>query len=385
MSTSPMFTVEQIELIRRLRNSGITKEQVIQAFDTFNRLDQELGLLYSVPVTSAQPGDGGGDLHHHRLAMSTTVGPHHSLPQIVSTISLSDSASQRGVKRTRFDSEDDAVSIEDDQSNQSSSDFSTGWDPLTEELREFMKQKPEKIHTEIIDFVRKHSVKHNLLAAMTGLNVVQLHQYFSHEGYKNKTARFLTSLYSWYLAYRQAVSPISYFPSNDGQPVVPVTLTTPSKVMMMEGHEMMMPNTPKRERFTFRQRHLEILESCFKENPYPTHEQRENIAQMCNLASSDMGTRLLNEKEKVNSQMVLNWFANRRKEVKRIAREEGVDASSALLRSRLRAKTSPGQIGSQEFRGDSKEFLSLNSSSSPGDSSVLLLEVDKAEDQGDMG
>lgn len=38
-----LFTIEQIELIRRLRNSGITKEQVAMAFDQMDRLDIELG------------------------------------------------------------------------------------------------------------------------------------------------------------------------------------------------------------------------------------------------------------------------------------------------------------------------------------------------------
>lgn len=38
-----LFTIEQIELIRRLRNSGITKEQVAMAFDQMDRLDVELG------------------------------------------------------------------------------------------------------------------------------------------------------------------------------------------------------------------------------------------------------------------------------------------------------------------------------------------------------
>ncbi|XP_035234076.1 uncharacterized protein LOC118205910 [Stegodyphus dumicola] len=38
-----LFTIEQIELLRRLRNSGITKEQITIAFDQMDRLDAELG------------------------------------------------------------------------------------------------------------------------------------------------------------------------------------------------------------------------------------------------------------------------------------------------------------------------------------------------------
>ena len=47
--TQPLFSIEQTELIRRLRNSGITKEQVVQAFETFERIDEDLGTLYTIP------------------------------------------------------------------------------------------------------------------------------------------------------------------------------------------------------------------------------------------------------------------------------------------------------------------------------------------------
>jgi hypothetical protein len=51
MSGKFLYTVEQLELIRRLRNSGLSKDQVLFAFDSFERLDQELGDVYSIPVS----------------------------------------------------------------------------------------------------------------------------------------------------------------------------------------------------------------------------------------------------------------------------------------------------------------------------------------------
>ena len=48
---TPLYTVEQLELIRRLRNSGISKEDIVTAFDSFDRLDRELGPVYNIPVT----------------------------------------------------------------------------------------------------------------------------------------------------------------------------------------------------------------------------------------------------------------------------------------------------------------------------------------------
>ena len=49
-----LFTVEQIELIRRLRNSGITKDQIVLAFDSLDRLDRELGPVYTIPISQVQ-------------------------------------------------------------------------------------------------------------------------------------------------------------------------------------------------------------------------------------------------------------------------------------------------------------------------------------------
>lgn len=66
-NTSHVYTIEQIELIRRLRNSGLTKAQLVQAFESLERLDRELGPTYNVPV---QNNFGG-----------LNMGPGLTLPQ----------------------------------------------------------------------------------------------------------------------------------------------------------------------------------------------------------------------------------------------------------------------------------------------------------------
>ncbi|XP_077497375.1 uncharacterized protein LOC144107991 isoform X4 [Amblyomma americanum] len=67
-----LFTIEQIELIRRLRASGITRGQVMLAFEQLDRLDMELGSTAPCPVMPAlmprgrgpsYGGGGGGDSH----------------------------------------------------------------------------------------------------------------------------------------------------------------------------------------------------------------------------------------------------------------------------------------------------------------------------------
>lgn len=54
--SSLLFSIEQWELIRRLRNSGISKEDIIQAFDELDRIERDLGSIYDLPM--AKPSSG---------------------------------------------------------------------------------------------------------------------------------------------------------------------------------------------------------------------------------------------------------------------------------------------------------------------------------------
>ena len=53
-STSLQLSVEQWELLRRLRNSHLTKAHIIRAYDELDRLDRELGSLFhtAAPTSS---------------------------------------------------------------------------------------------------------------------------------------------------------------------------------------------------------------------------------------------------------------------------------------------------------------------------------------------
>ena len=46
----PLYTVEQLGLIRRLRETGISRRQVEYVFDAYERLDRELGSLFHIPA-----------------------------------------------------------------------------------------------------------------------------------------------------------------------------------------------------------------------------------------------------------------------------------------------------------------------------------------------
>nr|XP_046196481.1 homeobox-containing protein 1-like isoform X2 [Oncorhynchus gorbuscha] len=74
-------------------------------------------------------------------------------------------------------------------------------------------------------------------------------------------------------------------------------------------------------RFTWRKECQSIMESFFMENQYPDEAKREEIANACNSVIQKPGCKL-SEFERVTALKVYNWFANRRKEMKRRANIE---------------------------------------------------------------
>jgi hypothetical protein len=131
-STSLQLSVEQWELLRRLRNSHLTKVQIIRAYDELDRLDRELGNLFNTappssstippptePVSpsamitqqisppssslsnnkrphshtvngltarSSSTTSNGYHLHHHTTSPSVSVRPRNGVNEINSTI-----------------------------------------------------------------------------------------------------------------------------------------------------------------------------------------------------------------------------------------------------------------------------------------------------------
>lgn len=67
-SSSLAFTVEQWELTRRLRNTGLTKEQVCQAFDDLEKMEKDLSDLFSLTHASQLAMNANGEQLSSSLA-----------------------------------------------------------------------------------------------------------------------------------------------------------------------------------------------------------------------------------------------------------------------------------------------------------------------------
>ena len=83
--TRLLFSIEQWELVRRLRNSGLTKEQVCQAFDDLERMEKELGGLYSVPVNWS-PNQSQGSPTPSSAAVCNSSGSSTTGPDTASIV-----------------------------------------------------------------------------------------------------------------------------------------------------------------------------------------------------------------------------------------------------------------------------------------------------------
>ncbi|KAH7976564.1 homeobox-containing protein 1 isoform X2 [Rhipicephalus sanguineus] len=86
--------------------------------------------------------------------------------------------------------------------------------------------------------------------------------------------------------------------------------STPSTDMTRLPQDALKRLTKQRERFTFVKGHLEILERHYQRNPYPSQNDKERVVEECNAYSMESGSSRCGFMTITN---VSNWFANRRK------------------------------------------------------------------------
>lgn len=70
------LSIEQFELIRRLRNSGIDKEDLISAFDQFGEVDKTLGEVYSSPVSKSQTSNHNSSTPNRMMLHKVRHNPY---------------------------------------------------------------------------------------------------------------------------------------------------------------------------------------------------------------------------------------------------------------------------------------------------------------------
>uniref|UniRef100_A0A913HT68 Homeobox domain-containing protein n=1 Tax=Strongyloides stercoralis TaxID=6248 RepID=A0A913HT68_STRER len=369
-----LFTVEQLELIRRLRLTGITSDAVIEAFKTLeqfennlenNRLQQAAiaamlmpgtdismnfnkiplqnsigsNLLSSGILTNSNNQSNFDTLSQNPLLFKhlsvggslTNTNNNNNNNNINScTNSTSSGKSPSLISETNSSSPvslskngEEIIKSTEDYPFSSSPPTSNGGRPIRsnrtpmreittlddpKELEEFIEKGEENCINDMRQFITQLSLRQTTVAQMTGVSQPYISKMLN-GNHKELSLRCRKNIYSWYLNMKKHPEKLSSYLSD---PLIRLETNTDGELIPQ-----------RRERYVFRPILIKILESFFLEAPFPDYAKRMEIAAVCNkaLLKEKNGNDLLN-KEIVSPQVVANWFANKRKEMKKKTTEE---------------------------------------------------------------
>ncbi|XP_047429150.1 homeobox-containing protein 1 isoform X2 [Mugil cephalus] len=420
LSEEPRFTIEQIDLLQRLRRTGMTKQEILHALDTLDRLDREHGDKFgrrtsSSSSSSSSYGVGGANsctnnsasnnanasFNNNNTASATTTssvscngnngainsgegstGNHSGAAAAASAAAASSTTSKMSTAtQTQFGSggglspspsnsydtspppgppppsailpspvslvalsqngRDSLAATPNGKLspprypvNSAAAARAFGFEATEEDLdiddkvEELMRRDSSLVKEEIKAFLGNRRISQAVVAQVTGISQSRISHWLLQHG-SDLSEQKKRAFYRWYtlekttpgatLNMRPAPLPLEEMEWRQTPP--PLT-TAPGTFRLRRG-----------SRFTWRKECLAVMESYFNDNQYPDEAKREEIANACNAVIQKPGKKL-SDLERVTSLKVYNWFANRRKEIKRraniatILESHGIDVQS---------------------------------------------------------
>lgn len=391
-SEEPRFTIEQIDLLQRLRRTGMTKQEILHALETLDRLDREHGDKFGRRTSSSSSssyGVGGVNSCTNNTASATTTS---------SAVSCNGNSSEGGAgdpsvasskistsTQTQFNSSSGGVGGGLSPSNSYDTSPPPGPPPpsailpspvslvalsqngrdslaatpngklspprypvnsaaaarafgfeaseedldIDDKVEELMRRDSSLVKEEIKAFLGNRRISQAVVAQVTGISQSRISHWLLQHG-SDLSEQKKRAFYRWYtlekttpgatLNMRPAPLPLE---DMEWRQTPPPLTTAPGTFRLRRG-----------SRFTWRKECLAVMESYFNDNQYPDEAKREEIANACNAVIQKPGKKL-SDLERVTSLKVYNWFANRRKEIKRRANIEatileshGIDVQS---------------------------------------------------------
>uniref|UniRef100_A0A5F9D485 Homeobox containing 1 n=1 Tax=Oryctolagus cuniculus TaxID=9986 RepID=A0A5F9D485_RABIT len=303
----PRFTIEQIDLLQRLRRTGMTKHEILHALETLDRLDQEHSDKFG--RRSSYGGSTYGNSTNNVPASSSTAtastqtqhsgmspSPSNSYDTSPQPCTTNQNGRENNERLSTSNGKMSPTRYHANSMGQRSYSFEASEEDLDvdDKVEELMRRDSSVIKEEIKAFLANRRISQAVVAQVTGAT----------------------------LSMRPAPIPIED----------PEWRQTPPPVSATSGTFRLRRGS----RFTWRKECLAVMESYFNENQYPDEAKREEIANACNAVIQKPGKKL-SDLERVTSLKVYNWFANRRKEIKRRANIE-----AAILESHGIDVQSPG-------------------------------------------
>ncbi|XP_066531703.1 homeobox-containing protein 1a isoform X2 [Hoplias malabaricus] len=379
----PRFTIEQIDLLQRLRRSGMTKQEILHALDTLERLEREHVQKFGHRHSYGGGGGGGGGVGGASAQSTSTHGNSSTtssslVPASTSTASVATqtvfSGNALSPLSNNYDTSppptvtmpmplmappaqngrDSLVPVSNGTLSPPQYPVSTapvrsfGFEPVEEDVdiddkvEELMRKDSNIIKEEIKAFLGSRRISQAVVAQVTGISQSRISHWLLQQG-SDLSEQKKRAFYRWYqlekttpgatLAMRPA--PVALEEIVEWHQTAPPISCSPGSFRLRRG-----------SRFTWRKECLAVMESYFNENQYPDEAKREEIANACNAVIQKPGKKL-SDLERVTSLKVYNWFANRRKEIKRRAN------IAAILESHGIDVQSPGgQSNSDEIDGN---------------------------------
>ncbi|XP_036840504.1 homeobox-containing protein 1 isoform X1 [Oncorhynchus mykiss] len=394
----PRFTIEQIDLLQRLRRTGMTKQEILHALDTLDRLDREHGAKFghrtsygggasssvsdpncttsnnTAATTSSSSitvddddnnnnnnsTSGSSEVNNTTLASSCTnstvaqtqylsprgglsPSPSNSydtspLPSAVrhSPVSLVTMA-QNGGRDSLAATPNGKLSPPRYPVNSAAAARAFGFEATEEELEiddkveELMRRDGSIVKEEIKSFLGNRRISQAVVAQVTGISQSRISHWLLQHG-SDLSEQKKRAFYHWYqLEKTSPGATLNMRPAPmameemEWRQTTPHISTAPGIFRLRRG-----------SRFTWRKECLAVMESYFNDNQYPDEAKREEISNACNAVIQKPGKKL-SDLERVSSLKVYNWFANRRKEIKRRANIE-----ATILESHWIDVQSPG-------------------------------------------
>ncbi|XP_055088220.1 homeobox-containing protein 1 isoform X2 [Periophthalmus magnuspinnatus] len=399
LSEEPRFTIEQIDLLQRLRRSGMTKQEILHALDTLDRLDREHGdkfgrrtsssssssSLYGVvggannctnnsasnsatafnnntasSASSACNGNSTSEANATDLSTSAKIStstqtqyansgahspspsnsydtspppgpppPSAILPSPVSLVALA----QNG-RDSLAATPNGKLSPPRYPVNSAAAARAFGFEPTEEDLdiddkvEELVRRESSLVKEEIKAFLGNRRISQAVVAQVTGISQSRISHWLLQHG-SDLSEQKKRAFYRWYILEKTTPgatlnmrpAPLA-LEDMEWRQTPPPLATGPGAFRLRRG-----------SRFTWRKECLAVMESYFNDNQYPDEAKREEIANACNAVIQKPGKKL-SDLERVTSLKVYNWFANRRKEIKRraniatILESHGIDVQS---------------------------------------------------------
>ncbi|XP_036949067.1 homeobox-containing protein 1 isoform X4 [Acanthopagrus latus] len=309
----PRYTIEQIDLLQRLRLSGMTKPQIIHALESLERLDPD----HRPQHCDSQPAPS------NNAPTAAAPAPSSSSSSSASSLSLASATTQTsgldGAALSPSNSYEASPpplyppSVAVQRSFSYDMMGEEEWD-LEEKVDEYMRRDSNLVKEEIKTFLNNRRISQAIVGQVTGISQSYISQWLLQQGLEMSDSK-RRAFYRWYLLER----------NNPGATLSMRSLVKEEpdwRTGIMTGDRTGLVGGPLRlrrgSRFTWRKECQSIMESFFMENQYPDEAKREEIANACNSVIQKPGCKL-SEFERVTALKVYNWFANRRKEMKRRA------------------------------------------------------------------